>query len=961
MQRLILLATFVALFFSAAAQKKALDHTVYDQWKSLSSSRISNNGSYVFFEIKPAKGDGELHIYNDINNSNTIIPRAYYSSFSYDNEFLVAKIKPYADSIRAEKKAKVKKDDTVKDSLVVLSLTDNYRYTFSNIKSYGIAREGGDSVVAHFFKKKKEKKTTKDEELDEDEKEVGSEETKEKEEIEEKEEKEEKAKEESKEKEKKKPAKKAKTDGTSLFVFYPETNDTVKFSDVTSYKISKDGSDLVLSIQPKDTLKRVKLVSFDTKKRKETIIFDSPGDIKQSAISNTGDKFGFVFSSDTSKVKTYSLYLSVGAKDVVAVVDTLSEGLISDWSVSKNGSVYFSENEEKLFFHTAYKPLAEPKDTLLEEEKCKVDVWSWKDPQLQPQQKLNVSREKNRSFLAVYELENDKLVQLADSALYSVSPQQRGDLNIALGRNNLPYQKYKSWIAADFADYYVVDITSGKKELLIEKSDTWLTMSPNGEHVAWYESKDSCWYAMNIQTKKSVNLTSQLGVAFYDEQQDMPMKSNSYGFVSWADNGKSVILYDKYDIWQLDPKGEAKAKNLTSGYGRENNIVLRYQQTDYEQKFIDTKKDMLLEAFNETNKQSGFYSLVLKKKPILTKLVMDDYSFRFDSKAKDADKYIWRKGSFIEYPELRLSGISFNDDKVLSKTNPQQEEYLWGTSELVDWVSFDNAKLQGILCKPENFDPNKKYPMLVYFYERNSDQLHRHSIPSPSRSIINWSWCTSNGYLVFIPDIVYKDGYPGQGAYDAIVSGTKTLSERYSFIDSEKIGIQGQSWGGYQVAYLVTQTNMFAAAMAGAPVSNMTSAYGGIRWGSGMSRMFQYEQTQSRIGGTLWDKTQLYIENSPIFFMPKVETPVLIMHNDADGAVPWYQGIEYFVALRRLNKPAWLLQYNNEEHNLTRWPNRVDLSIRMMGFFDYYLKDHPQPDWMENGVPAINKGILPGY
>ena len=166
----------------------------------------------------------------------------------------------------------------------------------------------------------------------------------------------------------------------------------------------------------------------------------------------------------------------------------------------------------------------------------------------------------------------------------------------------------------------------------------------------------------------------------------------------------------------------------------------------------------------------------------------------------------------------------------------------------------------------------------------------------------------------------------------------------------------GQSWGGYQVAYLITQTNMYAAAWAGAPVVNMTSAYGGIRWESGMSRQFQYERTQSRIGGTLWEKPDLYIRNSPLFHLPKVQTPVVIMANDADGAVPWYQGIEMFTDLRRLGKPVWLLQYNGEAHNLVKRENRKDISIRELQFFDHYLKGAPAPVWLEKGVPAVEKG-----
>ncbi len=323
--------------------------------------------------------------------------------------------------------------------------------------------------------------------------------------------------------------------------------------------------------------------------------------------------------------------------------------------------------------------------------------------------------------------------------------------------------------------------------------------------------------------------------------------------------------------------------------------------------------------------------------------------------------FIYRKGNFRDYPDIYVTDDRFRSPTRVSEVNPQAAKYLWGEAKLVNWTSLTGEKLNGILYTPENLDPAGKYPMLVYFYEKSSDQLYVHSVPAPSWSILNIPWCTSNGYVVFVPDITYRIGYPGQSAYDAVISGTKAMVDRFPFIDSTRMGIQGQSWGGYQVAYLVTRTNLFKAAMAGAPVSNMTSAYGGIRWSTGRSRMFQYEHTQSRLGATLWENPELYIENSPLFHVPDIQTPLLIMHNDSDGSVPWYQGIEFFTALRRLNKPAWMLSYNDEGHNLSKWPDRVDLSIRMMQFFDHYLKAKPEPEWMVQGIPASKKGVDSGY
>ncbi|MGQ9621444.1 MAG: alpha/beta hydrolase family protein, partial [Bacteroidales bacterium] len=342
--------------------------------------------------------------------------------------------------------------------------------------------------------------------------------------------------------------------------------------------------------------------------------------------------------------------------------------------------------------------------------------------------------------------------------------------------------------------------------------------------------------------------------------------------------------------------------------------------------------------------------------------IMDKCSFPGGlKKAKKSDILIWQKGSFENYPELYFSDMKFFSPIKVSVTNPQQSSYIWGTVELVFWMSFDHKELQGLLYKPENFDPSKKYPMIVYFYERSSDGMYSYIAPAPSASTINRTFAVSNGYLVFVPDIVYTTGFPGRSCYDAVVSGTFALVNKYSFIDKDHIGLDGQSWGGYQVAYLVTRTNLFACAFAGAPVINMISAYGGIRWETGMSRMFQYEMTQSRIGGTLWDKPLLFIENSPVFRIPEINTPLLIMHNDADGAVPWYQGIEFITALRRLGKPAWMLSYNDEAHNLAKRPARKDLSVRKMQFFDHYLKNAPIPYWMKYGISQAEKGKIDGY
>jgi dipeptidyl aminopeptidase/acylaminoacyl peptidase len=353
--------------------------------------------------------------------------------------------------------------------------------------------------------------------------------------------------------------------------------------------------------------------------------------------------------------------------------------------------------------------------------------------------------------------------------------------------------------------------------------------------------------------------------------------------------------------------------------------------------------------------KEGFASLMLSEPGKQKNLIISDNEYSNPIKSKNTLQYLWQRSSYIEFPDLWTSTSTFVGAKKISVTNPQQNQYLWGTVEHVSWESFDGGHLRGLLYKPENFDPTKKYPMIIYFYEKYSNQLNTHYVPAPSRSIVNFTFYNSNGYIVFVPDITYRTGEPGRSAYDDIISGTMAMT-KLPYIDADRLGIQGQSWGGYQVAYLVTQTGLFKAAMAGAPVSNMTSAYGGIRWESGIVRQSQYEHGQSRLGANLWENRDLYIENSPIFYANKITTPLLIMSNDNDGAVPYYQGIELITAMRRLQKPAWLLCYNGEEHNLTKRPSRQDLSIRMSQFFDHYLKGAPIPLWMEKGLPAVVKG-----
>lgn len=926
-RQLIFLLAALVLSTGVTAQnpsQKPLTEKEYAIWKTVDNTKISPSGNLVTYEVNPQKGDGILVVWHSSGKSDTI-PRGKKAEIGGSDEVVVFTITQPEDSLRKAKIRKVKREDMPQDSLGIFRTRENKVVRFPKLKSVTLPEENALAVA--FLKTAEAVKDT------------------------------------SKAARKTKPVKQP---GDDLIIYDIKSGDTTIFHRVTEFLWPKKGGSLYFVQQQKDsTGTRSSLKKYDPTEKKPEELFSEEGFIKKVVTSETGENYAFLHSRDTAQQKTYALFLGkTGQGSPVLVLKKSDEALPSGWSPSENGNCWFSQDATKLFFGTAPSPLPEPKDTIPEEEKARLDVWNWKDVALQPQQKVEQEREKKRSYLAVYHLGSRAVVQLGDTLIREVSTINKGNGQLALGGNNQPYLRESSWKGDANSDYYLIDVNTGGKRLIARDKER-NSLSPGGRYLLWYEPKDSCWYARstNPEDRKVVPLTKMIPVAFCQEENDMPDYPRPYGIAGWAENDRFVFLYDRYDIWKLDPSGEKVPVSVTFASGRKNKIRYRYVRTNPEEEYIPSGKLSLLSAFNEQNMESGFCKADFGQAREPAKLVMEKCSFGIPRKAKNSDKLIWTRETVSAFADWWISNTEFAHARRISEANPQQKEYIWPTCTMVEWTSFSGETLKGLLYQPENLDPSKKYPMIIYYYEKNSEGLYRHSAPKPSQSTINRTFYCSNGYLVFIPDITYKIGYPGQSAYDAIVSGVYHLANTRPYVDLKKVGLQGQSWGGYQTAWLITRTDLFAAAMAGAPVSNMTSAYGGIRWETGVSRMFQYEHTQSRIGATLWEKPMHYIENSPLFRAPDIHTPLLMMANDNDGAVPWYQGIELFTALRRLDKPVWMLSYNGEPHNLKgeSWANRMDLDKRMFQFFNHYLKGNPMPEWMDKGLPAIMKGKKTGY
>ncbi len=936
MNRFNRLTVFLSLVAAAtvlsAADKKPLPHDVYDRWKSIGRSVISNNGQWVLYTIDPQEGDANLVITNLQTGRQDTVARGSRPQISYDSRYAAFVIKPFFADVKKAKVAKKKADDMPKDSIGIVRLGADSVVRIARVKSFTLPEKGAGWIAIHLEKEPAKSDTTR--------KKTGTGDG---------------ADAEDSDKEKK------DDQGSTLLLYRLHDGKEFRYAQVTTFAVSKNGNAILFAVGAKDSTVTPGVYRFDTQIATVDTLVRGKGSYKQLAWDEDGVQAAFLADRDTSKAKQryFALcYWRPGMDSSTVLADTSVRGLDHGWLISEYRAPDFSKDGGRLFFGTAPVPL--PEDTTLnDEETAKLDVWNWQDEYLQTHQLKQLDEEKKRSYLAVIELASRRFIQLATLAVPSIVVGNEGQADIALGLSDVPYRPLVSWEGVQYNDVYLVDLPTGTKARVMEKHKGGASLSPLAHWITWYDMKQRHWFTMNTATRTTAKVTRGITVPLYNELSDIPEDPGSYGLLGWTRNDSTLMIYDRYDIWSTDPAGHRAPYSLTAGIGRRTSTNYRYVRTDPEERFLEPDATLLLEVFDTKTKDTGFARLPLAGRSGPTILVKEAFDYSTPRKAKDDTTFIFQKNSFTVSPDLFVSGPSFLRPRRISDINPQQGEYLWGTAELVHWNGPGRKPLDGLLFKPENFDPKKKYPMLVYYYERMSDVLNRYFPPAPSASTINPTWCTSNGYLVFMPDIRYREGHPGQSAVDCIVPGVQKLIAR-GFVDPARIGLQGQSWGGYQTAFIITRTSMFRAAMAGAPVSNMTSAYGGIRWESGMSRMFQYERTQSRIGGTLWEKRDLYLENSPLFFADRVTTPLLIMHNDADGAVPWYQGIELFTALRRLHKPVWMLTYNNEAHNLVQRKNRKDLSVRMMQFFDHYLKGSPMPVWMSQGIPAVNKGKILG-
>ncbi len=578
-------------------------------------------------------------------------------------------------------------------------------------------------------------------------------------------------------------------------------------------------------------------------------------------------------------------------------------------------------------------------------------IWNWQDKRLQSAQTVQEMSDKTFSYLAEYQVTNNRFIQLADSNMrtVNVAPKQA----YAIGTDNAKYELMSNLNGQSYADIYLINLKTGDKKLLFENfyltGNPGFRMAPNGKLVSYYQ--DGTFYSINLETGEKYNLTGKIKSSFVDELDDHNVIKPATENFGWSADSKYALIKDNYDLWRISADGKSVV-SLTDNWKARKTEITGIFNLYTDDKGTDLQKAQYFSVFNRTTKQAGIGRLDGAQIKIL---FLDNYAYGNLVKAKNNAVFAYSKENYEQSPEVFVTAAAdLSAAKQVTKNTPDQAKYAWSSGvKLFNYVSANGDTLQAALYLPANYVPGKAYPTITYIYERLTDGLNGYTMPGYPGTGFNKALYTSNGYAVLMPDIKYKINDPGMSAVACVVPAVQAAIAT-GIVDAKRVAIHGHSWGGYQTAFLITQTNIFKAAAAGAPLTDMISMYSLIYWNAGITNQAIFEASQGRLTSGYWDNIEAFERNSPIYHIKNVQTPLLLLHNDKDGAVDFTQGIEYYNGLRRLNKPVVMITYKGENHGIAKLPNRKDYAVRMLEYFDYMLKDKPAPTWWSKGVNHID-------
>jgi len=913
---ILVITAFLFIYSEGLSKQAKLPFTFEDamKFKTIRGTTISKDGAWLGYSIVPDRGDGELIFLSTTDTINYKIPRGSSPKISAYSAWAAYEVLPNSIDIENSKTPK----DRPKNSFGIINLLTGQKIERPNVTKFEFSNDG----LWLAYQLSGAEDDEKDKKL------------------------------------------KDKPVGNPFNLRHLPTGTEIKIDFVGEFLFDSLSNFVFYTVSSKTgendgvyyrNLKEAFAPEFTIKAEDKT-------HSNNLAYSESARRLAFQFAelTESGKPKDYTIFIWRSTMGSMLENIINSSDFSEKYYIPRVNKIKWTKDGDRLYFGYKYQTekfeaIEKPKynensffnlDSIMN--RADLFVWHWDDPLILSNQRNRWNRDKDLTYLALYNTDGKKILFLGDSIIPEVSLVNNPLYTI--GRSDMPYRKEKTWYG-NIYDIYSINLVSGESRLIDNRIETAPHISPNGKIIVYF--KDKHWFAYENENARRTCLTEEINYPFYQEDFDLPMTVPPYGFGGWVDNGEYFFLYDKYDVWLVESKSFSII-NVTSADGRINDITFRIRNLNRQKEFFDYEEEILLSGFSNRTKSSGIYSFNTKVVGTSHRIDQEGKRFNLIGKPEFADKYLYTRESYDEFPDLWISDdITFKNVRKLSDANPEIAKYQWGSTELVRWQNTRGDTLEGFIIKPYGYDAKKKYPVFVYYYERFSDRLNSFFVPMLNHRPIMQVY-NSGGYVMFLPDIKYYIGYPGHDALDAIMTGSQKLIDM-GIADADKFCIQGHSWSGYQTALIVTQTDFFKAACAGAPVGNMTSAYSQIRLESGLTRQFQYEAQQSRIGGTLWDSLNNYIVSSPVFHINKTNTPMLIMFGDIDEAVPWQQGIELYMAYRRLSKNAIFLQYENELHHPRKYQNKVDYAIKMKEFFDHYVLGKPAKDWILRGIPYRGK------
>ena len=885
----------LAIFQDKPETKKILTVDDYGRWSRIDSTTLSPDGNWATYGYAPAEGDRTLHLRRiDSDDKPTEIPMGSSPGFSDDSKWLAFTVAPGEEETKKLEKSK----KPIVRTLQLMNLETSETHSFPGAVRATFA-DGSDFVA---ISKGRSNRSAD------------------------------------------------QPGGSDLLVVDLRTHHVRNIGNVGSFAFNKDGQLLAYTVDAEGQSGNG-LYLLDLNSNMLKILDSSRRRYRQLAWHEDGDHLAVLRGNEKKELVQIENELIVVQNASSRRQKTTIYAPAADQSfpekmvISEFSNLSFSEDGSMVF--TGLKDQRKkPADTKKDEKRANVDVWHWQDDRVQSVQQRRASRDRRSTYAAVLHVGQNKLVQLGGEDLSRVSILGKG--RWAVGIDDTRYRAEISW-GGGRADYYRIDLKDGSRLAITEGLGRPMGYSPNGKHFIFLKEKKVWVHDLDKGTTTELSAAAA-EISFVNEDDDHPYEKPSFGIAGWTRDENAVILNHKFDLWQL-PLDGSPGINLTGGIGEREQIRFRYVQLDAKEESIDTSEPMLLSAYGEWTKKSGFYSLAPGAAP--EALIFEDKQIGRPTKADDSDRVMLSMQTFENFPDYWVTNTKFESPMRITDANPQQAEYRWGRRILVDYKNENDVPLQATLTLPGEFEEGKKYPMLVYFYEKMSQRHHQYSMPQFDDRP-HMSTYASDGYLVLMPDVIYEVGRPGSSALDCVTSAVQAAIE-LGYADPERIVLQGHSWGGYQSSFILTQTDMFAAVVTGAPVTNLVSFHGELYKSSGSVQQGITEKGQVRMGVSPWDNMELYHSQSPVHNVKKITTPFMILHGTDDGAVDWHQGLEYYNAARRNGKQVILLSYPGEGHHLGDRANQIDFQIRMKQFFDHYAKGTEAPDWMKNGVPFLEK------